>query len=58
MDSVVADPDLGLILDPDLDLISDPDPDSDPACLTKVIRLYLICPQETIAQRFSSHFRR
>jgi hypothetical protein len=42
--------------DPDLGLISDPD--TDPACLTKVIRLYLICPQESIAQRFSSHFRR
>jgi len=40
--------------DPALGLISDPDP----ACLTKVIRLYLICPQESIAQRFSSHFRR
>jgi hypothetical protein len=37
-------------LDPALGLISDPD--SDPACLTKVIRLYLICPQESIAQRF------
>ncbi len=36
--------------DPALGLISDPDPDSDPACLTKVIRLYLICPQESIAQ--------
>ncbi len=48
------DPALGLIPDPD----SDPDSDPDPACLTKVIRLYLICPQESIAQRFSSHFRR
>ncbi len=48
------DPTLGLISDPD----SYPDPASDPACLTKVIRLYLICPQESIAQRFSSHFRR
>jgi hypothetical protein len=28
--------------DPALGLISDPDPDSDPACLTKVIRLYKI----------------
>jgi hypothetical protein len=45
---------LGLISDPDLD----PDSDPDPACLTKVIRLYLMCPQESIAQRFSSHFRR
>jgi hypothetical protein len=50
------DPALGLISDPDSDLDSGPDPD--PACLTKVIRLYLICPQESIAQRFSSHFRR
>ncbi len=32
------DPALGLISDPD----SDPDSDSDPACLTKVIRLYKI----------------
>jgi hypothetical protein len=51
------------VVDPKL-LFSDPDPalglisDPDPACLTKVIRLYLICPQESIAQRFSSHFRR
>ncbi len=53
----VVDPKL-LFSDPDpaLGLISDSDPD--PACLTKVIRLYLICPQESIAQRFSSHFRR
>jgi hypothetical protein len=49
----VVDPKL-LFSDPDLGLISDPDL----ACLTKVIRLYLICPQESIAQRFSSHFRR
>jgi hypothetical protein len=59
--SSVVDPKL-LFSDPDpaLGLISDPDPDSDPdpACLTKIIRLYLICPQESIAQRFSSHFRR
>ncbi len=57
----VVDPKL-LFSDPDpaLGLISEPDPDSDPdpACLTKVIRPYLICPQESIAQRFSSHFRR
>jgi hypothetical protein len=57
----VVDPKL-LFSDPDpaLGLISDPDPDSgpDPACLTKFIRLYLIYPQESIAQRFSSHFRR
>ncbi len=50
------DPALGLISDPDSDPDSDSDPD--PACLTKVIRLYVICPQESIAQRFSSHFRR
>jgi hypothetical protein len=49
-----SDPDPGLFWDPGL--FSDPDPD--PACLAKVIRLYLICPQESIAQRFSSHFRR
>jgi hypothetical protein len=54
------------VVDPKLIFFSDPDPalglisdqDSVPACLTKVIRLYLICPQESIAQRFSSHFRR
>ncbi len=51
------------VVDPKL-FFSDPDPalgiisDPDPACLTKVIRLYLICPQESIAQIFSSHFRR
>ncbi len=55
----VVDPKL-LFSDPDpvLGLIPDPDSDPDPACLTKVIRLYLIGPQESIAQRFSSHFRR
>jgi hypothetical protein len=36
--------------DPALGLISDPDSDPDPACLTKFIRLYLIYPQESIAQ--------
>ncbi len=53
--SSVVDPKL-LFSDPALGLISDSDPDL--TCLTKVIRLYLICPQESIAQRFSSHFRR
>jgi hypothetical protein len=53
----VVDPKL-LFSDPDLALGLIPDSDPDPACLTKVIRLYLICPQERCAQRFSSHFRR
>jgi hypothetical protein len=46
----VVDPKL-LFSDPDPALGLIPDSDPDPACLTKFIRLYLIYPQESIAQR-------